>query len=76
MSSVGASRHASNEIVFLFNDSPARKFGIGRFVTATEAKNLCPNIHLAHVQTWQEGDDEPKYHESPTVQTHKVVPLF
>jgi DNA polymerase eta len=52
--------------------SPARKFGMGRHITATEARKLCPQIHLAHVQTWQEGDDEPKYHENPKVSTHKV----
>jgi DNA polymerase eta len=45
---------------------------LSRHITATEARKLCPEIHLAHVQTWQEGDTEPHYHENPTVQTHKV----
>jgi len=41
-------------------------------ISPTEARKLCPNIHLAHVQTWKEGDDEPHYHPDPKVKTHKV----
>ena len=44
-------------------------------MNGTEARELCPQIHLAHVQTWAEGDSEPQYHKDPTVQTHKVAPL-
>jgi hypothetical protein len=58
------------------NRSPAREYGIGRHINATEARKLCPNIHLAHVQTWVEGDTEPRYHENPTVKTHKVDPYM
>jgi len=52
--------------------SPARTYGVGRHIAATEARKLCPNIHLAHVQTWAEGDSEPQYHTDPKVATHKV----
>jgi DNA polymerase eta len=56
--------------------SPARKFGLTRHITATEARKLCPNVHLAHVQTWVEGDTEPQYHANPKVPTHKVPSKF
>src|ERR1700760_3916598 len=41
---------------------PARKFGLGRHVTSTEAKKLCPDIVLQHVATWREGDEKWGYH--------------
>jgi DNA polymerase eta len=41
---------------------PARKFGLGRHVTSTEAKKLCPDIVLQHVATWREGDEKWAYH--------------
>ncbi|SPO03768.1 related to DNA polymerase eta [Cephalotrichum gorgonifer] len=34
---------------------PARKFGIGRHVTITEALKLCPSLVAQHVATWREG---------------------
>jgi DNA polymerase eta len=40
---------------------PARKFGLGRHVTATEAKKLCPELIMQHVATWKEGDEKWAY---------------
>jgi DNA polymerase eta len=53
---------------------PARKFGLGRHITSTEAKKLCPNIILQHVATWREGDEKWAYHEDAFkhIATHKV----
>jgi DNA polymerase eta len=52
---------------------PARNFGVGRHITASEAKKLCPNIKLQHVATWREGDEKWAYREnSADVATHKV----
>ncbi|KAL8911799.1 MAG: hypothetical protein Q9171_003067 [Xanthocarpia ochracea] len=53
---------------------PARKFGLGRFITITEAKKLCPDIILQHVATWREGDAKWAYHEDAFahIATHKV----
>ena len=39
---------------------PARKFGITRFLPLSEAKKLCPELICQHVQTWREGESEPK----------------
>ncbi|KAG9017147.1 DNA-directed DNA polymerase eta rad30 [Tulasnella sp. 427] len=44
---------------------PARKFGITRMETVTEAKKKCPELVL-------EGESEPGYWEDPNVNTHKV----
>jgi DNA polymerase eta len=53
---------------------PSRKFGLGRHITATEAKKLCPDIILQHVATWREGDEKWAYHEEADkhIATHKV----
>ncbi|RDI86774.1 hypothetical protein Vi05172_g3055 [Venturia inaequalis] len=53
---------------------PARKFGLGRHVTSTEAKKMCPEIILQHVATWKEGDVKWAYHEDAYnhLGTHKV----
>jgi DNA polymerase eta len=52
----------------------ARPFGLGRHITATEAKNLCPDIVLQHVATWKEGDEKWAYHDDAFkhMATHKV----
>lgn len=53
---------------------PARKFGLGRHITSTEAKKMCPEIILQHVATWKEGDVKWAYHEDAYkhLGTHKV----
>src|ERR1700744_6203292 len=52
---------------------PARKFGLGRHITASEAKKLCPDIILQHVATWKEGDASWAYRDSDTdIKTQKV----
>ncbi|KAI1420723.1 sister chromatid cohesion protein Eso1 [Xylaria sp. FL1777] len=53
---------------------PARKFGIGRHCTVTEAKKLCPNLIAQHVATWKEGDEKWAYHDDAAshIGTHKV----
>jgi DNA polymerase eta len=51
---------------------PARPFGVGRHITASEAKKLCPDIILQHVATWKEGDETWAYREGSDVKTHKV----
>lgn len=53
---------------------PARKFGIGRHCTVTEAKKLCPDLICQHVATWREGDEKFAYHEdaAANIATHKV----
>lgn len=53
---------------------PARKFGIGRHCTVTEAKKLCPELISQHVATWKEGDETWAYHEDAAahIATHKV----
>jgi DNA polymerase eta len=53
---------------------PSRKFGLGRHITATEAKKLCPDIILQHVATWREGDEKWAYHDEAYkhIATHKV----
>ena len=53
---------------------PARKFGLNRFITITEAKKLCPNLIMQHVATWKEGDEKWAYHKDAfaNIATHKV----
>ncbi|KAI4200921.1 MAG: hypothetical protein LQ350_003607 [Teloschistes chrysophthalmus] len=53
---------------------PARKFGLTRHITITEAKKLCPNLIMQHVATWREGDAKWAYHEDAFahIATHKV----
>ncbi|MCJ1401352.1 DNA-directed DNA polymerase eta rad30 [Xylographa trunciseda] len=53
---------------------PARKFGMNRHITITEAKKLCPNLIMQHVATWKEGDEKWAYHKDAFAQiaTHKV----
>ncbi|KAK4933013.1 hypothetical protein LTR28_011308, partial [Elasticomyces elasticus] len=53
---------------------PARKFGLNRHVTITEAKKLCPELICQHVATWREGDAKWAYHEDSfkEMATHKV----
>ncbi|KAL9009246.1 MAG: hypothetical protein Q9173_005710 [Seirophora scorigena] len=53
---------------------PARKYGLSRHITITEAKKLCPNLIMQHVATWKEGDAKWAYHEDAFAQiaTHKV----
>ncbi|KAL9006032.1 MAG: hypothetical protein Q9188_001210 [Gyalolechia gomerana] len=53
---------------------PARKFGLTRFITISEAKKLCPNLIMQHVATWKEGDAKWAYHEDAFahIATHKV----
>ncbi|KAK7946130.1 sister chromatid cohesion protein eso1 [Apiospora aurea] len=53
---------------------PARKFGIGRHCTVTEAKKMCPQLIAQHVATWKEGDEKWAYHEDAAshIGTHKV----
>ncbi|KAK8877090.1 sister chromatid cohesion protein Eso1 [Apiospora arundinis] len=53
---------------------PARKFGIGRHCTVTDAKKMCPQLISQHVATWKEGDEKWAYHEDAAahIGTHKV----
>jgi DNA polymerase eta len=53
---------------------PARKFGLGRHISATEAKKLCPEIILQHVATFKEGEDKWAYRDDAEkhMSTHKV----
>ncbi|KAK9424121.1 putative N-acetyltransferase eso1 [Seiridium unicorne] len=53
---------------------PARKFGIGRHCTLTEAKKMCPQLIAQHVATWKEGDEKWAYHDDAAahIGTHKV----
>ncbi|KAH8660748.1 hypothetical protein BGZ60DRAFT_382120 [Tricladium varicosporioides] len=52
----------------------ARKFGLNRHVTITEAKKNCPTIICQHVATWKEGDEKWAYHDDAykNIATHKV----
>ncbi|CBH15122.1 DNA polymerase eta, putative [Trypanosoma brucei gambiense DAL972] len=52
---------------------PARKFGIGRFDTVTDALEKCPHVKISHVATYAAGEVEYRYHENPSKQTHKVA---
>jgi DNA polymerase eta len=40
---------------------PARKFGINRMCTVTDAKKLCPQLISQHVATWKEGEEKWAY---------------
>ncbi|KAL9130624.1 MAG: hypothetical protein Q9217_001238 [Psora testacea] len=53
---------------------PARKYGLSRHITITEAKKLCPQLVVQHVATWKEGDEKWAYHEDAFahIGTHKV----
>jgi DNA polymerase eta len=53
---------------------PARKFGLTRHITITEAKKLCPNLIVQHVATWKEGEEKWAYHDDAAahIGTHKV----
>ena len=53
---------------------PARKYGLNRHITMTEAKRLCPNLIMQHVATWKEGDEKWAYHKDAFahIATHKV----
>ena len=53
---------------------PARKFGLNRHITITEAKKLCPQLIMQHVATWREGDEKWAYHKNAfaNMATHKV----
>ncbi|CZR62840.1 probable DNA polymerase kappa [Phialocephala subalpina] len=53
---------------------PARKFGLNRHITMTEAKKLCPDLIMQHVATWKEGDEKWAYHDDAfkNIATHKV----
>ncbi|CAE6518915.1 unnamed protein product [Rhizoctonia solani] len=51
---------------------PARKFGITRHESITDARKKCPNLMAVHVATYKEGDNEPQYWEDPSPTTHKV----
>jgi DNA polymerase eta len=53
---------------------PAKKFGLGRHVSATEAKKMCPDIILKHVATFKEGETTWAYHDDApkNMTTHKV----
>ena len=53
---------------------PARKFGLNRHITITEAKKLCPELIMQHVATWKEGDEKWAYHKDAfaNIATHKV----
>lgn len=52
----------------------ARRYGLTRHITITEAKKLCPNLIMQHVATWKEGDDKWAYHDNAfeNIHTHKV----
>ncbi|CAF9930143.1 DNA-directed DNA polymerase eta rad30 [Imshaugia aleurites] len=53
---------------------PARKFGLNRHITISEARKLCPNLIMQHVATWREGDEKWAYHNDAFahIATHKV----
>lgn len=53
---------------------PARKFGLNRHITITEARKLCPDLIMQHVATWKEGDEKWAYHKDAFahIATHKV----
>lgn len=53
---------------------PARKFGLARHVSPTEAKKLCPDLICQHVATWREGEEKWAYHDDAAshIATDKV----
>lgn len=50
----------------------ARAFGITRHENIQEARKKCPELIVCHVATLKDGDDEPRYHEKPSMHNHKV----
>lgn len=50
----------------------ARKYGIGRHDTLESAKERCPHLSSQHVATYAEGEEEARYHENPSPETHKI----
>ncbi|KAK9455772.1 hypothetical protein V1511DRAFT_498646 [Dipodascopsis uninucleata] len=50
----------------------ARKFGISRHENIADAKKKCPDLVLAHVATWKEGEESWAYRPDPDIATHKV----
>ncbi|KAI8328838.1 hypothetical protein BC941DRAFT_444155 [Chlamydoabsidia padenii] len=51
---------------------PARAYGVSRMISAEEAKRLCPDITLVHVPTYAPNETEAKYHDNPSISTHKT----
>lgn len=51
---------------------PARKFGISRHETVTEAKKKCPDLIAIHVATYKDGEEEAGYWPDAVHETHKV----
>ncbi|KAK9473348.1 uncharacterized protein V1510DRAFT_392607 [Dipodascopsis tothii] len=50
----------------------ARAYGITRHERVPEAKRKCPELVLAHVATWREGDEVWQYRPDPDIRTDKV----
>jgi len=44
----------------------------GRSTPVADAKKLCPDLVVAHVATFREGDLAPHYRDDPSVLTDKV----
>lgn len=38
----------------------------------TDAKKMCPDLVVVHVQTYKDGENQPAYHPDPNNKTHKV----
>jgi len=72
--SINADLYPYNRQGLIAINYPARKFGLSRHVTVTEAKKLCPQLIMQHVATWKEGDEKWAYHEDAAahIGTHKV----
>ncbi|KZT57954.1 DNA/RNA polymerase [Calocera cornea HHB12733] len=51
---------------------PARKYGITRMMSVTEAKKKCPALICVHVMTYREGSRTPGYYADAQPSTHKV----
>lgn len=51
---------------------PARRCGIKRFNSLTEAIAKCPGLKYSHVATFLVGESDYKYHPNPKNATHKV----
>ncbi|EJU04732.1 DNA/RNA polymerase [Dacryopinax primogenitus] len=51
---------------------PARKYGITRLMSVTEATKKCPELICVHVMTYREGSREPGYFPNAKPSTHKV----
>ena len=50
----------------------ARKAGVAKITSVSEAKKLSPGIKLLHVATYGPNDTEPQYYDNPDRNTHKV----